>query len=364
MTHIGKSADNKERTLKCLNNIENASKHLMGVISDILDMSKIEANKLELSPEDFAFEEMLNRVINVVNFRMDEKHQSLSVDIDGGIPKSLYGDDHRLAQVITNLLSNAVKFTPDDGSITLNARLLEEAEGVCTIQFTVKDTGIGMNSEQKATVFDTFSQAELGTTRKYGGTGLGLSISKSIVEMMGGKIWVESTPGSGSSFIFTVEMTRSKANITGTGRFRTDGREVSDLEGILDGYRILLVDDVEINREIVTALLEETRVDIYCAENGVDAVDMFRQSPQDYDLIFMDVQMPEMDGYEATRTIRALDVPNAKSVPIIAMTANVFREDVEKCLEAGMNGHIGKPINMDELLDKLCAYVKNESAIV
>jgi len=354
MTSIGKSAGTTERMMYCLDKIEDASKHLMGVINDILDMTKIEANKLELSSADFIFEKVIERVVNVISFRVEEKNQKLSINIDSIIPKTLFGDDQRLAQVITNLMSNAVKFTPENGSISFDAQFLGEADGVCTIQFVIKDSGIGISAEQQAHLFEPFHQAESSTTRKYGGTGLGLSISKSIIQLMDGAIWLDSEPGAGSTFKFTIKMERSA---DGNNDTVPSHETIPDMEAAFTGRHILLVEDVEINREIVIALLEPTSLKISCAENGVKAVSMFRQSADQYDLILMDVQMPEMDGYEATRTIRAMDLPNAKTVPIIAMTANVFREDVQRCLEAGMNNHIGKPINNDEMMAKLYVYL-------
>ncbi|MDR1586979.1 MAG: GAF domain-containing protein, partial [Treponema sp.] len=200
MTSIGKAAADIEKKDYCLEKIEAASTHLLGVINDILDMSKIEANKLELSPISFEFEKMLQKVVNVINFRVDEQQQSFYVTIDRNIPCTLIGDDQRLSQVITNLLSNAVKFTPKGGTIRLNAHLLSEQNNLCTIQIEVSDTGIGISEEQQSRLFNSFEQAESSTTRKFGGTGLGLAISKRIVEMMGGEIRIASEPGKGSAF--------------------------------------------------------------------------------------------------------------------------------------------------------------------
>jgi signal transduction histidine kinase/CheY-like chemotaxis protein len=481
MTSIGKSAlgvDEKDYALK---KIENASSHLLGVINDILDMSKIEANKLELSFLEFDFERVLQKAVNVINFRVDEKTQSFHVDIDKNIPRRIVGDDQRLAQVITNLLSNAVKFTPEGGSIRLSARFLGEENGLCAIQFDVSDTGIGINAEQQERLFSAFQQADLSTSRKFGGTGLGLAISKRIVEMMGGKIWIESEPGKGSTFFFTIQAERGKTELaslrnsgvkwenvrilavdddpetleffqetaknlrlscdavsgaedvmrlleqkqyydiyfvdwkmpgmngielSGKIKERQPGHSVvimissaewsviaveakaagvdrflskplfpsdiadcvndclgsggvvgensqSSLQNVFEGRRVLLAEDVEINREIVLALLEPTKLEIDCAEDGQEVVRMFSEKPDYYDMIFMDVQMPEMDGYEATRRIRSYNHSRARQIPIVAMTANVFREDVEKCLAAGMNDHVGKPLDIGELLAKL-----------
>jgi signal transduction histidine kinase/CheY-like chemotaxis protein len=484
MTAIGSSASDIERKDYALEKISEASQHLLGVINDILDMSKIEANKFELSPEEFDFEKMLRRVVNVISFRVDEKRQKFTVKVDNSIPQMLFGDDQRLAQVITNLLGNAVKFTPEYGSVTLNAQLLkEEEDGVCVIQIDVIDTGIGISEEQKARLFLSFQQAESSISRKYGGTGLGLAISKNIVEMMGGEIWVESVIDKGSKFSFTVRMQRRVAKKrellrpdVNWGNVRIlvvdddpdileyfkeimarmklhcdtaiDGEEALTLvarggaydicfvdwklpgiNGIeltdrlkkeipnravvimisatewsviekdakkagvdkflpkplfpssiadvinecfgdqrqtdhqsedapdFSGHHVLLAEDVEINREIVSALLDPTLLDIDFAENGEEAVRMFSEAPEKYDAILMDVQMPEMDGYEATRRIRALDVPQARNIPIIAMTANVFREDIEKSLAVGMNAHIGKPLDMEEVFSVLKKYL-------
>jgi signal transduction histidine kinase/CheY-like chemotaxis protein len=487
MTAIAKSTVDTARRDDCLNKIENASVHLLGVINDILDMSKIEANKFEISPVEFDFEQLLQKSADVINFRVEDKRQDFKVFIDKNVPRNLIGDDQRLMQVVTNLLSNAVKFTPEEGSIHLDAKLLKDDGAMCRILVKVTETGIGISEEQQALLFNSFQQAESSTSRKFGGTGLGLAISKRIVELMGGKIWVESEPGKGSSFFFTLhvrhghkeehtpistergavrilavdgarsvreylrDITQSmgavcdiaasaveavafiersdpydicfvdrKIRDASKGAFlraiKAHGTEIRVIEMIssadrtvfedeerlagvdkflskpifpfavadcvheclgdsegrrrarekdvraesFSGRRILLAEDVEINREIVLALLEPTGLDVDCAENGLAALEIFAASPDAYDMIFMDVQMPEMDGYEATRRIRGLGTERAMSVPIIAMTANVFREDVEKCLEAGMNGHLGKPIDLDEVLVTLREHLRDE----
>jgi len=487
MTTIGKAASDAERKDYSFNKIEDASNHLLGVINDILDMSKIEAGKFDLSEAEFSFERMLQRVINVVNHKIADKRQKFKIYIDRDIPEFLIGDDQRLAQVVTNLVGNAVKFTPEEGTIRIGTYFLGENGGICYIKITVTDTGIGISKEQQTRLFQAFQQADSSTSRKFGGTGLGLTISKSIVEMMSGEIWVESEPGKGATFTLTVQVRRSdtdekklmgyglnwnnvsilvadndtdtmaffkkitgefgaRCNIVLNGEdtlqlvqqngiydiyfigwnlpdmngleliktlkemdpagvkstiamfsdsdfeiFENDAKKAGvdlfatkplfpsniidtineilglkkytedaakEAEAVFEGRRILLAEDVEINREIVLALLEPTRLNIECAENGARAVKMFEAAPDRYDMILMDLQMPEMDGYGATRHIRALDSPRARSIPIIAMTANVFKEDVEKCLTAGMNDHIGKPLVLDEVLDKLKTYLK------
>jgi signal transduction histidine kinase/CheY-like chemotaxis protein len=489
MTSIAKNSSDPDRKDYCLSKIEDASSHLLGVINDILDMSKIEANKFELSPTAFNFEKMLQKVVNVVNFRMDQKQLDFLVRLDQDIPPMLIGDDQRLAQVIANLLGNAAKFTPEQGSVTLNAHLEKIADHSCVLKIEVIDTGIGISPEQQSRLFQSFEQAENSTARKFGGTGLGLAISKNIVEMMGGKIWVESELGKGSSFVFIVELEQApetekpaapqsreplsilmvdddpqereyfgelakrfglSCDTAGGGGEALElierngpyslyfiewkmpgmqGAELSrrirdldaagkslvvimsssdwsvieeeaksagaklflakpffpsslmdcvnkalglehmveqkaipdgDITGCFAGKRILLAEDVAINQEIVLALLEPTALQIDCASNGEEALRMYREAPDRYDMTFMDVQMPEMDGYDTTRRIRSLEAQRpdrASSIPIVAMTANVFREDIEKCLASGMNDHVGKPINLEEALAKLRRYL-------
>lgn len=495
MTIIGMSSDEIKKKDYAFGKIHDASGHLLAVINDILDMSKIEANKLDLSPVEFNFEKAVQKTVNIITFRTDEKHQSLSVNIDENIPRTIIGDDHRFIQVLTNILSNAVKFTPEYGSISVTATFVQEINGICTIMVEVQDTGIGISEEQLSRLFRPFEQADNNTSRKYGGTGLGLTISKSIVEMMGGHIWVETEIGKGSKFIFTIQAVRGavkyesllhseinwnnirilavddskevleyfghivgrlglkcdtalsgeealekirqnseydiyfvdwkmpgmdglelsrrikdsmwqksivimisaaeyseieeKAKKSGVDKFlakplfesdiadcinecigvlnqlyedssNKDMAADSDLsdENCFQDNCILLAEDIEINREIVMMLLEPTNIKIDCACNGIEAVEMFTSNPQKYDMILMDIQMPEMDGLQATQNIRASKIDRADTIPIVAMTANVFREDVDKCINAGMNDHIGKPINFDEIMAILKKYLK------
>jgi signal transduction histidine kinase/CheY-like chemotaxis protein len=364
MTAIALGTSDVEKKDYCLAKIDAASSHLLGVINDILDISKIGANKLELSPVKFRFTDTVDNIVNIIQFRLDEKQQNFEDKIDENIPEVLYGDQQRLAQVIANLINNAIKFTPDGGEIKLLAELEKEEDGICTIRVDISDTGIGITEEQKARLFSSFVQADNSTARKYGGTGLGLSISKSIVELMGGEIWVDSIPNSGSVFSFRVQLLRTEdwepadtqADSSADGD--TDDADLNDFSA----WHILLVDDVDINREIVIALLESTGIKIDSAENGVQALALYRENPDRYNMILMDLQMPEMDGYEATRSIRKLEAENGvkNQIPIVAMTANVFREDVERCLAVGMNDHIGKPIDFEDLLSKLRRFLSRE----
>ena len=356
MTSLARETDDLSRIRYCLDKVSDASSHLLGVINDVLDMSKIEAGKLELSETDFPFGGMLDQVTSVINFKLEEKHQHFTVEVDPEVPAAIVADRQRLSQVITNLLSNANKFTPEGGNIGLQVRRTGGEDGMCALEIAVTDDGIGISDEQKAKLFRAFEQADGSISRKFGGTGLGLSISKSIVELMGGGIRVESEPGKGSRFIFDIRVRTGSADPAGEEEVRTAVRP-EDVAPVFAGKHILLAEDVEINREILLALLEDTGVAIDCAENGREACEMFADNDGGYDMIFMDIHMPEVDGYEATRRIRAMELPGAATIPIVAMTANVFREDIEKCLAAGMNAHVGKPLEMTEVLGKMRQYL-------
>jgi len=359
MTAIGKKANDIDGKNHALNKIEEASSHLLGVINDILDMSKIEADKMELISTPYNIEKMIHKVLNVSMMRAEEKLQKIEVSIDSQIPKYVIGDDQRLAQVLTNLLSNAVKFTPDKGEIKLNVFLNGEAGNYCELRFEVVDNGIGISPEKQHKLFDAFEQAEDVTHRKYGGTGLGLSISKRIVEMMNGRIWVESELGKGAKFIFTILLERNKDADDMPDGYDDQSNEDpgSTLRKTFKGKRLLLAEDVEINREIVVSLLEDSGLSIDCAENGKEAIDMIFADPEKYDIIFMDLQMPVMDGLEASRIIRTLPPRKKGRLPVIAMTANVFKEDIEACLEAGMDDHLGKPLDTERIYEKMNKYL-------
>jgi PAS domain S-box-containing protein len=371
MTTIAQSSQDQERKEYCLAKINEASIHLLGVINDILDMSKIEAGKFELSYSEFDFEKMLRRITGVMNFRVNEKKQNLVLRLDRDMPGLIITDEQCLAQVITNLLSNAIKFTPEEGTITLSVTKVSVRDSLHTLRITVADTGIGITEEQKSRLFTLFEQADGTMARKYGGTGLGLAISKSMVELMGGDIWIESVPGKGAAFTFEITVEEGKSSRREIWDEEADqektalpGEEDSPVSpdpekdrGAYAGLSILLAEDVEINREIVISLLEDTGLTIDCVENGAEAVQLFERDPAKYGMIFMDIHMPEMDGFEAARRIRTLDVPEAKTVPIVAMTANVFKEDVEKCFAAGMNDHLGKPVDFAELMKRIEKYL-------
>ena len=358
MTAIGMQEQDPQRKNYAFGKIETASTHLLGIINDILDISKIEAGKMEVSPIVFSFTQMLDRVLSVCTSKIRDKQQHFTIERDPNIPDTLFGDDQHLAQVITNLLSNATKFTPEEGSVILTATALSLDCDACVIRISVKDSGIGMSEEEQAKLFNAFQQAQVGTTRKYGGSGLGLALSKRILELMGGEIWVESETGNGSCFSFTVPLGIPKSDITvvsaGLEAVQTaNGTECADFSGKV----ILLVDDIDINLEIAIALLEPTQLTIDTAQNGQEAVDAFAAAPERYDAILMDVQMPEMDGLQATAMIRQLNSPRAQTIPIIAMTANVFTEDIQECMDAGMDDHLGKPMILQDVILTLSHYL-------
>ncbi|MCL2806543.1 MAG: ATP-binding protein [Coriobacteriia bacterium] len=356
MTSIGLAADSLERKNYAFERISNASKHLLGIINDILDISKIEAGKLELSPETFCLSEVVENVIDVVSFRAKERDLKLTVIVDPKLPVYFDGDDHRLAQVITNLLANAIKFSHAGGSIVLEVCLEQEMDSSASILFSVKDEGIGISAEQMARLFQSFEQAESGTSRRFGGTGLGLAISKNIIVAMGGEIWAESELEKGSIFFFRINL-KVVRDLGGLDASVLTPGESAVCKLNFTGHTILLVEDMEVNQEIVKGLLEHTGIEIDLAGNGREALEKLIANPQRYDIVFMDVQMPEMDGLEATRKIRSLDASWAQALPIIAMTANVFREDVEECIAAGMNDHMGKPINYGDIMERLHTYI-------
>jgi len=359
MTIIARASKDLGRIYECLDKIGLASRQLLGLINDILDMSKIEARKFELSNEPFDLKAMADNVANIINVRTAEKKQKFTIDLASDLPEVVIGDDTRLSQILINLLSNAVKFTQEGGEIHLSIKRAGSVDGKEQIEVSVRDTGIGISKEQLTRLFNAFVQADSSTAKRFGGTGLGLAISKSLAELMGGSISVESAPDKGSCFTLRVLLERGTHDMLEALQAI---KAPSDFH--FNGHTLLLAEDVPINREIVIALLQDTNVTIDCAENGKIAVEKYCADPDRYDMIFMDVQMPVMDGYDATVAIRSFEKETNPSkhkngIPIIAMTANAFAEDVENCLKAGMNGHIAKPIELDALLNVANKYLGN-----
>jgi signal transduction histidine kinase/ActR/RegA family two-component response regulator len=349
LAELAQKTDDADKIQDYINKIRLSSRFLLSIINDVLDFSKIEAGKLLLAPENFEFKSLLTETINIIEFKASEKGLSLSALIDDSIPAVLYADKQRLTQVLANLLSNAIKFTSEGGHIELIAKCLSKTKDEAELYFAVRDNGIGISDEQQKKLFRSFSQAETTTARTYGGTGLGLAISQNIVHIMGSEIKVRSKIGAGSEFSFN--LTTPIGNIASSDRGERNEETAPDLHG----KYILLAEDNEINREIVEASLEDSGVSIDIAKNGVEAVALFLRNPKKYDIIFMDIVMPEKDGFEAAREIRAIS--GGEKIPIIAMTANVFKEDIERCLAAGMNDHIGKPIDFGNMFLKIRQYV-------
>jgi signal transduction histidine kinase/CheY-like chemotaxis protein len=351
MTHIARNAADPVKKDRSLDEITVASDHLLGILNDVLDMSKIESGKFLLAEEPFGFHAAMNEVSQIIRQRAEEE-DILFEENTADLPlMTVQGDKLRLKQVLINLLGNAMKFTPRGGHVTFTVDTVNR-ESRLEACFSVTDDGIGMSDEQTKKLFHAFEQADSSIAVRFGGTGLGLSISQNLVGLMGGEIEVESESGVGSTFRFSVRLPILAAN-------EDAGQEQDGLGDLhLAGKHLLLAEDIEINRTILNELLAETEIEIENAVDGADALDKFKASPAGYfDLIFMDVQMPNMDGYEATRRIRSLNRPDAATVPIVAMTANAYREDIERAKESGMNEHLAKPIDMAAVMNVLKNYI-------
>jgi len=328
--------------------IEQSARALLRIINDILDFSKIEAGKLEMEKIDFSLDDVITDVKHVIQEHLDNKKLKLIIVTEPGLSNPLQGDPLRLGQVLINLISNAIKFT-DHGEIRLTVNQVVETNNIVKLFFSVQDTGIGMKPDQTKRLFTPFTQADTSTTRKYGGTGLGLAISKNLVNMMGGEIWCESTPGIGSVFYFTTKFTvpsrpTSMATVVQDIKPFIAGQH-GDAQEELNGIRILLAEDNEINQLIATEILSIAGYSVDVANNGKEAIDMLVAG--NYDLVLMDIQMPEMDGLTATAKIRKMQ--RFADIPIIAMTAHAMTDARDKSLETGMNDHITKPIEPDLL---------------
>ena len=328
-----------ERILDCLQKIQSSSDYLLGLINDILDMSKIESGKMKLEPVHFNMNEMLDTIRELILSQTAMKKISFVQNIRLE-HFWFFADRMRISQVLINLLGNAVKFTPEKGSITLTVHEISSHDQEITIYFAVKDTGIGIAKEEQDRVFRSFEQAANRDPSKQQGTGLGLSISSRLVQMMGSSIQLESTPGEGSLFSFTVSLVPGE---------NTEASAVKE-ELSFEGYRVLVVEDNELNSEIAQCLLEERGFEADCVFDGAQAVERIRSTPPGtYDVILMDIMMPVMNGLEAARAIRAMEREDCRTLPIIAMSANAFDDDLKKSVECGMNGHLSKPVEVDKL---------------
>lgn len=337
--------DDRDRVEDCLKKIDLSSKMLLGLINDVLDMSKIESGKLVLSREPFDLKDFLDNIETVFQNQFHAKNQEFSMQVQIE-HRELSGDKTRLNQIFVNLLSNAVKFTPENGKITLLVQELGQRHtGFAAYRFQVTDTGIGMEPEFLKRIFDPFERADGGIVNRTEGTGLGMAITKNLVTAMGGQISVESKPGQGTTFCVEMELASQDTS-------RLESSSIKEDQQYYDysAKRFLLAEDNELNREIAVELLGSRGAIVEWTENGKEAVDRFVSRQEGYyDAILMDIQMPVMNGYEAAQAIRASDHPQAASIPIIAMTANAYVEDVKAAKDAGMNGHVAKPIDIDQI---------------
>jgi signal transduction histidine kinase/CheY-like chemotaxis protein len=335
-----------------------AGDNLLNVINDILDFSKIEAGQVELECIAFDLADVVQEAIETIGVRARAKGLCLNSEIRPEVPPRLMGDPGRLRQILLNLLSNAVKFT-DRGGIIVRVEPDQEAPAAGALHFRVRDTGVGIPPDRVATIFDSFTQADASTTRKYGGTGLGLAISKKFVELMGGRIWAESTPGDGSTMHFTAHL----AVAAGQGVSKAAAKKVMAPASLGDRtLRILLADDSDDNRFLVRGYLRDTGCVVDEVKNGADVVEKFKEGV--YDMVLMDAEMPVMDGYSATRAMRALESERALApTPILALTAHALKEARDRSFHAGCTDHLTKPITKTALLEAISRYAPAERPI-
>ena len=354
---IKHDAGDKGKVIEYANKIDISSQHLLGIINDVLDMSKIEAGKTTFKYTDFSILDFIQELNVIFRSQTDEKNQTFTIIKEDIQHERVNGDQVHLMQIFSNLLSNAIKYTQEGGEIQL---LIEECESNSAIyakyRFLVSDNGVGMSADFKNTIFDAFTRAESSLTNKIQGTGLGMAITKNLVEAMGGTIDVESELGQGSCFEILMDLKIAEDKSVSLIP-QTEKDEPED--NILQGMKFLCAEDNEINAEILTELLKIEGAECTICENGEEILKTFEQSaPGEYDMILMDVQMPVMNGYEATKAIRRSSHELAKTIPIIAMTANAFSEDIQHSLAAGMNAHISKPVDM-KMLEKTIRSIKS-----
>jgi len=355
MTHIANNQDNPPKTSECLDKIDTSSKFLLGLVNDILDMSKAESGKIELHPEPYYIDDFKSYIDSVIRPLCDGKNQKLSFEVhelENVVPVL---DILRMNQIYFNLLSNAVKYTPEGGSSSVRVSQTLTDGGRDRLTVSVSDNGIGMSENFQKVLFESFTQENRDDSSEMRGSGLGLAIVKKNIEAMGGTIRVESTIGRGTRFTFVVDcgFVPGKAHTAGARTEAEDGSEER-----LRGLHVLLCEDHPMNQEIARAILQEAGIIVDVADNGLQGVEHFSNSGIGfYDAVLMDIRMPVMGGYEAAKRIRELKRLDAGTVPIIAMTADAFADDVKKCLDAGMNGHIAKPVDPDVLYLRLAEAV-------
>ena len=350
MTEIAlKEGQTEEVRLDCLKKVKGSSKYLLGLLNDVLDMSKIESGKMKLVKDDFQLDKMIGELYPLLEAKFEEKSQKYHQEIHL-VNQWFYGDALRLSQVLVNLLSNAVKYSGDHTEITLTVEETRLSDGLSKLQFAVKDHGIGVSEEDRQRIFRSFEQVDRSAVGQQG-TGLGLAISNRLVHMMGGIIELESQIGEGSTFRFSITLKPVSAHHV--------KEEVSRVERDFTGVRVLVTEDNPLNREILQYILEDMGMSVENACDGKEAVDKFTASEKGYyDLIIMDIMMPVMNGLEAAHAIRTTDHPDHKKIPIIAISANAFDEDIRRSLASGMNAHLSKPIEVDKLRETLGKLLK------
>ncbi|MDR2579153.1 MAG: response regulator [Chitinispirillales bacterium] len=373
MTKLAQRNNNIATIKRYLDTVESSSEQLLELINNVLDMSKIDAGKMAVVLEEFDFEKMLRRVIGMTTVKLRQKEINFTVNCPLAFSRAVIGDELRISQILINLLDNAAKFTQPKGRVELKISRSDIDAAHSRLRLEISDNGCGIPMSQLETIFQPFEQVDGSLIRQHGGTGLGLAICSSLTELMGGKIWVESEEGFGSNFIVeigikwgkTLEKKRKGINLCGESIPLVENKNPLNAaeskspelpkppEYDFRGRCILLAEDIEVNRAIVSLFLEETGVTIDNAENGALAVEKYKAAPDRYNAILMDIQMPVLDGLGATQQIRESGLPNAKTIPIIAMTANAFEEDEQLSLKAGMNRHIVKPIDMIQLFKVL-----------
>jgi signal transduction histidine kinase/ActR/RegA family two-component response regulator len=346
MTSLLLDSDLTAEQRESLHLVRTSADALLRVINDILDVSKIEAGRMTLEPVPFALREHLDRCMKTLAYRASEKDLTLRCDVTPDVPDHLVGDWMRLQQVLINLVGNALKFT-EKGRVVVTVDLESRTEHAAMLHIGVSDTGIGVPADRQAAIFEAFTQADGSTARSHGGTGLGLTISRRFVEMMGGRLWLESHPGRGSTFNFTVHVEVPPTPIEAA---RTAAETRLD-EPPPMGLRILLAEDNRVNRFLAVRLLEKAGYRVETASNGTAALDALERDA--FDLALMDLQMPEMDGLAATARIRERERATGGHLPIIALTANAMVGDRERCLQAGMDGYVSKPIDITRLLEEI-----------
>jgi CheY-like chemotaxis protein/nitrogen-specific signal transduction histidine kinase len=359
MTELLLEAPHDPQQREYLGIVKSSAEALLGVINDILDFSKIEAGKLDLNPHPFTLREMLGDTMQMLSFRAHQKGLVLTSHVAPDVPEAVLADSGRLRQVLLNLGGNAVKFT-ESGSVSVDVTLADPSghTGDCELVFAVTDTGIGIPEAKQALVFEAFAQADGSVSRKYGGTGLGLSISARLVSMMGGSIRLTSEHGRGSTFSFTIRVgVATQQSITSAPpSIRSSAEPTGATIAATAPFRlrVLVAEDNVVNQKIAAALLARRGQDAILVSNGREAVEAWTNGA--FDAIFMDVQMPEMDGFEATAAIRAAERRTGAHIPIVAMTAHAMSGDRERCLEAGMDDYVAKPISVhqiDRVLDRI-----------